>query len=151
MSLPRAQIKIRDNLDRALAKRWTDQCAVGTRIEFKAPQRNIAQNARMWAMLTDVSRQYAFDVLDADGCVVDRRKYKPAEWKVIFLAAFAEEQKLEIRHLPAIHRGGLIPVGRSSSDLSKQEMQAFIEWIYAWGAENGIVWSEPKKQQEAAA
>jgi hypothetical protein len=137
----RAEITLNNAGDRDLARRWIGQAKWGTRIEFKAPVRNLKQNARFWAMLNDVSRQHR----------VEGRRFLPDEWKVMFLTAYAEEMALEIKHLPAIHRAGLIPAGRSSSDLSEQEMNEVIAWMLAWGAESGIVWSEPKRRQEEAA
>ncbi len=56
----------------------------------------------------------------------------------MFMAAYAEERGIEIKHLPALNRAGMIPCGRSSSDLSVSEMSELMEWIAAWGAENGI-------------
>lgn len=139
--MSRAQITLKDGRDKALAKLWIDKAKLGTRIEFKGPRRTIPQNDRMWAMLTDVARQHR----------IHGHSYTADDWKVMFLVAFAEEERLEIRHLPAIHRRGLIPVGRSSSDLSAAQMTRFIEWIFAWGAENGTVWSDPKIKQEREA
>jgi hypothetical protein len=135
--MSRAQITINDKADRERARRWVSQARPGTRIEFKAPVRTLPQNDRMWAMLSDISRQHR----------ILERKYTPAEWKDMFLAAYAEAMGLEIKHLPAIHRAGLIPCGRSSSDLEVREMTEFIESIFAWGAEHGIAWSDPKIKQ----
>jgi hypothetical protein len=141
MSSGRAQLVLNGPDDRERARRWVNQAKPGTRVEFKGAQRTVEQNDRMWAMLTDVSRQH----------LIGGRKYTPDDFKVMFLTAYGEEVGLEIRHLPAIHRTGMIPAGRSSSDLSVKEMSELIEWIFMWGAENGIVWSDPKEKALLAA
>ena len=126
----RALIIIRDGADRALARRWIDQARPGTRVDFKGPQRTTEQNDRMWAMLTDVARQKT----------LGGRKWTTNEWKIIFLHAFGQET----RYLPPLDgEGGFIPYNQSSSDLSVKEMGELIELMFAWGAENDVVWSDP--------
>ena len=36
-----------------------------------------------------------------------------------------------------------IPIGQSSSDLSKEEMSDLIELMLSWGAQNGVVFHDP--------
>lgn len=131
----RAIIVIRDGTDRALARRWVDHAQPGSRISFKGPQRTIEQNDRLWAMLTDTARQ----------ATLGGRRWTTNEWKVIFLHALGQE----MRYLPPLDgKGGFIPYGHSSSDLSVSEMSALIDFIFAWGAENGILWSDPALKGE---
>jgi hypothetical protein len=86
----------------------------------------------MWAMLTDVSRQKEHM----------GRKYTPDQWKVIFLHAIGRE----VQFIPALDGQGFIPWGQSSSDLSVKEMTDLIEFMFAWGAENGVTFYEPKER-----
>jgi hypothetical protein len=65
----------------------------------------------------------------------------------MFMTAYAEERGLEIRHLPALNRAGMIPCGRSSSDLSVHEMSELMEWISAWCAENGITLHDQEEME----
>lgn len=50
----------------------------------------------------------------------------------------------------AFQKYDLVNDGRMSLNLrhGKDEMTSFIEFLFAWGAENGMVWSDPT--QEAA-
>lgn len=126
----RAQIVIRDGADRATARLWIERAKVGSRIDFKGPRRTIEQNDRMWAMLTDVARQKT----------LSDRKWSTSQWKCIFLHACGRE----LSYLPPLDgKGGFIPWGQSSSDLSVAEMSELIEFMFAWGAENGVTWSDP--------
>jgi hypothetical protein len=90
----------------------------------------------MWAMLTDVSRQkHHFNL-----------KLTPDDWKVIFTAAL----KRELRLVPNLTGDGVVQLGMSTSDMTTAEMTDLIEFMFAWGAENGVLWSDPKEQARAA-
>ncbi len=136
--MSRALITIRTADDRSRAIDWCQKSPPETRIEFKKPKRTIPQNDRMWAMLTDVARQKQHA----------GRRYKPDQWKVLFMHACGRE----VQFVPSLDNSTFIPWSQSSSDLSKEEMTDLIEFMFAWGAENGIVWSDPKiRQQEEQA
>lgn len=109
-----------------------------TRVEFKGPKRTLDQNSRMWAMLSDIAEQ-------KEHC---GRRYPPGDWKVIFLHALGRET----RFVPSLDETGFIPIGQSSSDLSKTEMTDLIELLFAWGAQNDVKFQEPIYQdpREAA-
>lgn len=127
--MTRALISIAGEDDRAKATRWVSQAPVGTRIEFKKPRRSVPQNDRMWAMLTDVATQIAWHGV----------KLTPDDWKIIFLDAL----KRELRVVPNLDGNGIVNLGRSSSDLSKEEMTDLIDLIHAFGAERGVVFHDP--------
>jgi hypothetical protein len=136
----RADLVLNSAEERATARRWVDGLPQGTRVTFKGPQRTLEQNDRMWAMLTDIARQKT----------LHGRRWKTDQWKVIFLEAVGRETEL----IPSLE-GRFIPYGQSSSDLSKKEMSDLIEYMFAWGAENDVRWTDPAiadpaRWQEAA-
>jgi hypothetical protein len=124
--------------ERAIA--WVRKAPTGTRLTFKAPQRTVEQNSRLWAMLSDVATQHR----------IAGHKYTTDQWKVMFLHAWAREVGRELQYLPNLNGAGLVPYGSSSSDLSVSEMTGLIEWIFMWGAENGTIWSDPTREEERA-
>jgi len=128
--MTRALLVIDSPVQRQKASNWVAMAPVGTRIEFKRPKRTLPQNDRMWAMLTDIASQ-------KEHC---GRRYAPDQWKVIFMAACGRE----VQFIPSLDGSTFIPWGQSSSDLSKEEMTALIEFMFAWAAENGVAWSEPE-------
>jgi hypothetical protein len=111
---------------------WIDQAPNGTRLEFKAPRRSLPQNDRMWAMLTDIAQQATHA----------GRKYAPDQWKVLFMHACGRE----VQFIPALDGAAYIPWGQSSSDLSKSEMTDLIEFMLAWGAQNGVTFHDDKAE-----
>ena len=114
---------------RQRAHRWIDGLPTGTCVEFSEPRRTDEQSKRMWAMLTDIARQkeHAGQKLD------------PSEWKAVFLHALGRE----LRFLPALDGQGFVPLGMSSRALTKAEFRDLIELLFAWGAQNGVQWSDP--------
>jgi len=129
----RATLILVNDAVRERAAHWARTADVGTRVDFKGPKRTLDQNARFWAMLTDVASQ-------VEHC---GRSYTPDAWKVLFLHAIGRE----VQFLPALDGTTFIPFGQSSSDLSKAEMSDLMEFIASWGAERGVVFHD---EQETA-
>jgi hypothetical protein len=128
--MTRAMVVINDETARKTAKHWAAIAPTGTRVEFKAPRRSLPQNDRMWAMLTDVATQLPWHGI----------KLSPDDWKLIFLDAL----KRELRMVPNLDGSGFVNLGRSSSDLSKEEMTDLIDLISAFGAEHNVVFHDPQ-------
>jgi hypothetical protein len=123
--MSRAVLILANETVRDRAIRWCQKAPAGTRVEYKAPKRSIPQNARMWAMLTDVAQQVPWHGL----------KLNADDWKLIFMDAL----KREVRMVPNLDGNGFVSLGRSSSDLSKEEMGDLMELIHAFGAQHGVV------------
>ena len=80
--MTQALITVRSSADRERAARLASQVPPGTRIAFKAAKRSLPQNDKLWAMLTDISRQ-----VDWYG-----QKLTPDDWKIIFTASLLSLQ-----------------------------------------------------------
>jgi hypothetical protein len=118
---------------RAEAHAVIDKAPSGTRIEVKAAKRSTDQNSLMWVLLTQLSL-----ALPWGGA-----KQTPDTWKLLFLDALRRELAAEPHMLPALNQsGGIVNVGTSSSDLSKDEMTMLIELILKFGAEHDVDFSE---------
>ena len=114
------------------------QAIMGLELDHKvrispADLRNLDQNAKMWAMLTDISKQ------------VNRygQYQQTQEWKHVLTAAL-KKQKV----VPGID-GGFVALGVSTSQMSKKEMMDVITLAYAFGNEHNVVWSEKSKEKES--
>lgn len=126
--MSRALVTITNSALRKRAEKWVGQAPFGTRVEFKRPKRTIPQNDKLWSMLSEVAVQLPWHGL----------KLTPQDWKFIFLDAL----KRELRVVPNIDGTGFVNLGRSSSDLSKEEMGDLITLIDAFGAEHGVVFHD---------
>lgn len=122
--MSRYSIALNSAADRARALRVITAAPAGSRVEVKAAKRSTDQNSRMWAMLTDIAQQ-----LPWHGVTL-----RPDDWKLIFLDAL----KRELRMVPNLDNTGFVNLGRSSSDLSKQEMSDLMELMTAFGARHGV-------------
>ena len=92
----------------------------------KPETRSLAQNSRLWAMLTDISRQ-----VDWYG-----NKLTPEEWKDVFSAAL-KKQKV----IPGLD-GGFVVCGQRTSRMTRAEMSELQELMAAFGAERGVVFHD---------
>ena len=126
--MSRAQITLSSRADRERAIHWIGRAPPGTRVVFRESKRTTEQNDRMWAMLTDVASQ-----LDWHG-----KKLPPDDWKLLFLDALSREERL----VPSLDGEGLVDLGRSSSNLGKQDFSNLIELIAAFGANHGVIFHD---------
>ena len=123
--MSRALLILSNPAVRQRAAAWVAKAPAMTRLEFKAPKRTLPQNARMWAMLSDVAAQVKWHGL----------RLSAEDWKLMFLDAL----KREVRMVPNLDGNGFVNLGRSSSDLSVAEMGDLMELIAAFGANHGVV------------
>ncbi len=100
----------------------------GYTVTVAEPRRNLDQNARMWAMLADVS-----DQVDWYG-----KRLSPEDWKHVFSSSL---RKLEV--VPNLDGTGFVALGLSTSSMSKREMSDLIELLFAFGAERNVRWTDP--------
>ena len=94
-------------------------------IEQREMTRTLDQNAKMWAVLTDIAKQVEWY----------GQMLKPEEWKHI-LSASLKKQKA----VPGID-GGFVVLGLSTSKMTVSEMRDLIELSHAFGAERGVDFS----------
>ena len=91
-----------------------------------APEtRSTAQNARLWAMLTEISAQ-----VDWYG-----RKLSPEEWKHVFSASLKKQDVV-----PGLD-GGFVVLGLSTSKMTKGEMGDLQTLMEAFGVQQGVRFS----------
>ncbi len=134
--MSRALIILDKPAERQRAARWCATAEKGTRVTFQQPKRTNDQNARMWAMLTEVARQVPWHGI----------KLPADDWKLVFLDAL----KREVRLVPNLDGTGFVNLGRSSSDLSKAEFSDLFLIIEAFGAEHGVTFEEPSSAEQTA-
>lgn len=94
--------------------------------EIRKRTRSIAQNSRLWSMLTDVSEQVVWY----------GKKLSPESWKHVFSSALKKQEVV-----PGLN-GDFVVLGQSTSRMTVSEMRDMQELISAFGAENGVKWSE---------
>lgn len=121
-------LKLSSPAIRAKARLWLDAAPEGAIVRFfPEPTRTLEQNSLLWSLLGNIATQK-----EHNGTY-----HTPETWKLLHMHALGHES----RFLNGLN-GEVFPAGFSSSKLSVKEMSDLITWIYSWGAENNIRWSE---------
>jgi|TARA_R110002126_G_scaffold5440_1_gene28661 hypothetical protein len=118
-----ATLILNSKLNRERARNWCSQAPEGAVVTFKQVKRTLGQNDKLWAMLTEVAQQ----------AELNGRKYKPDQWKVIFMNALGHEQDV----IQGIN-GDWVPTGFKTSKLEKEQMSDLIMSIEQYCAEKRI-------------
>ena len=123
-------LKLIDRRVRERAKIIIDSAPDGYVVTIKEPTRSLDQNARLWAMLADVSK-----------AMPSGRKHTPEDWKAIFMNAAG----WEVQFVDGLD-GRPFPSGFKSSRMSVKQMADLITFILAYGDSNGVAWSESEPE-----
>ena len=112
---------------RQLAAALIRKAPQGSVVKVSPPKRSLDQNAKLWAMLSDISRAKP-----------DGREHPPETWKTLFMHACGHAVRFETGL-----NGEPFPAGFHTSRLSKSQFIDLIDFIHAYGSERGVRWSEP--------
>lgn len=112
---------------RVIAHRLVDIAPPGSVLNIREATRTLDQNAKLWAMLSDISRAKP-----------EGRTLTPDVWKVLFMHALDHSTRFEM----ALDGRGMVPVGFRTSRLSKSQMSDLIEFIAEYGDRHGVRWSD---------
>ncbi len=99
----------------------------GYAVTVSPPTRNLEQNARLWAALTDISEQ-----VDWYG-----KKLTQDDWKNVFSSSL---RKLAV--VPNLDGNGFVALGKSTSAMTKREFSDLLELINAFASERGVQFSD---------
>jgi hypothetical protein len=110
---------------RQMAVRAVTRAPAGYVVEVKPKTRTLDQNAKLWALLTDLSEQVNWH----------GQKLTPDEWKIVMTASIRRQ-----RVLPGID-GGFVAIGESTSKMTVKEFSDLVELITAFGAQHEVRFS----------
>lgn len=108
-------------------------------IEVTEAKRSGAENRLLHAMLQHISRTQEWA----------GKKRDIETWKRLLTAAWCRARNEQVELLPALDGHGVDIVFRRTSMLTRSECADLIEFVFAWGAENDIVFPDPPKRIEA--
>lgn len=101
-------------------------------LELKPETRSNAQNAKLHAMLTDISRS-----IDWAG------QHRDVEtWKRLLVASWCRAEGEAVELLPALDGKGVDIVFRHTSKMSRAEVASLIEYVHAWAADAGVIFND---------
>ncbi len=125
-------IRLASSHQRQLAHKLIEAAPDGAVINIREGGRTLDQSAKMWAMLSDISRAKP-----------DGRVHTAEVWKALMMSACGHE----VQFLMGLD-GNPFPYGFKSSRLSKSQMADLITFIQAYGDEKGVRWSEPNPYEQ---
>lgn len=100
---------------------------IGHVVKISPPTRNNDQNARMWAMLSEVSRAKP-----------EGRHWVPEVWKAAFMHSLGHQ----CQFAEGLDGSGPFPVGFRTSRLTVSQMADLITVIAEYGDRHGVKWTD---------
>ena len=104
-------------------------------LTLKPAKRSNDANARLHAMLTDVSRQVVWA----------GQKWDTEAWKRLTVASWMRTRNQSAQIVPALDGHGFDVIYQRTSELSGSEVSDLMSFIEAWGVEQGVNFTEPRQ------
>jgi hypothetical protein len=117
------------------------------------PDKSRLQEKKYHAMIADI----------ASCCYFRGRKWRPASWKRLLVEAYVNVERDQARAsgapdpfpgavllIEGLDGNSIVALGEQTRTFSKEQSAAFVESLYAYGAENGVTWSTASKNHFAA-
>ena len=102
-------------------------------LEIKSIKRSNEQNEKYHAMIGDIAEQASH--LGS--------KWDAESWKRFLLWQFAKDTNTNQGQIvPSLDGTGIVQLGLQSRSFTKEQASEFVDWLHAWGAENGITFTE---------
>ena len=117
---------------REFAKYLIDRAPDGAVVNVREATRNLDQNARMWAMLSDISRAKP-----------EGRLWPAETWKAAFMHSLGHQ----IQFCEGLDGAGPFPMGFKTSRLTVRQMADLITVIAEYGDRHGVHWTDPQERR----
>lgn len=131
------------DLARSNAVKAVQSAPDGYMVQISEPTKKREQEEKYHAMIGDISKQCEFmgEKRDAD------------DWKRLLVDAFAKVMRdsgTPLHHdgrvIPSLDFQRVVQLGIQTSDFWVREASEFVEYLYAFGSERNVRWSEPKQR-----
>ena len=136
---------IRGDRDREFAKRAVDKAPLGRQVKIGKATRTSEQNALLHAAITDIAEQLIWPQPPRN----DGEIHDVEWWKRRCTLGWLKDNKEMAEIVTGLDDDGtfaiLLP---HTSDLSIPQCASLVEWVFAFGAENGVAFKEKPKGEE---
>lgn len=108
-------------------------------VTVQEPNRTLEQNAALHAAITDIAKQVKWhgEQMDIE------------DWKRLLTAAWARAEREPVKLVPALDGHGFDVLYRRTSRMSKREVSSLLDYLHAWGTEQGVKWSDVPYREAA--
>lgn len=121
---------------RLFAKSLIERAPQDAVVTISEAKRNLDQNAKLWALLSDVSRSKP-----------EGRKWTPETWKAAFMHVLGHQ----VQFCEGLDGSGPFPLGFRSSRLTVRQFADLITCVIEYGDRHGVEWTDPALTEERAA
>ena len=98
-------------------------------MEIKLVSKTREQEEKYHAMINDIAKQAKH--LGA--------KWSSEDWKRLLVDQYLREVgEVQTKIIPNLDGTGIVQLGFQTRKFTKEQASEFVEWLYAWSAENGI-------------
>ena len=108
-------------------------------VTIEEPLRNILQNNKLHSVITDISKQSTFQ----------GERLSSEDWKRLLIDGFCRVRQAEGnplsnpgRVVPSLDGSGIVQLGMQSRKFKKADASEFIEYLIAWGVDQGVKFSD---------
>ena len=98
----------------------------------RPPNRSKDQNALLHDALTDISKQVEWK----------GARFNVVTWKRLCMASWLREIGEAYDLIPALDGNGFDVIYEHTSDLNVSQMKSLLDWVSAFGAENGVTFGK---------
>jgi len=115
-------------LQRKTAAEYLRGAPDGWVMTLQPESRSTAENALLHVLIRHIAKRSEWA----------GKRHEGETWKRLLTAAWCRARGEPIELLPALDGNGVDIVFRRTSSLSRGECAELIEYVYAWGAQNGV-------------
>ncbi len=102
-------------------------------LTIEEPKKSREQEEKYHAMIGEIAKQAQH--LGA--------RWTNEEWKRLLVEQFCRDtDRKPGKVVPSLDGGAIVQLGVQTRKFSKEDGSEFIEWLHAWGSQNGITFKE---------
>jgi len=99
-------------------------------MEIKAADKSRDQEEKYHAMISEIAKQAQHM----------GSKWDAESWKRLLVDKFCKDTGLKTGVvMPNLSGDGIVQLGFQTRKFTKEQASEFVEWLYAWSAENGVL------------
>lgn len=128
-------LKNKDQARALMVKAWPqvlESLSIGIEmtVEFKEANKSREQEEKYHAMISEIATQAQHM----------GSKWDAESWKRLLVDQFCKDTGLKTGVvMPNLSGDGIVQLGFQTRKFTKEQASEFVEWLYAWSAENGVL------------
>mgnify|MGYP003338775886 FL=1 len=102
-------------------------------LEIKDALKSRDQEEKYHAMIGEIAKQ----------AIHMGAKWDAEDWKRLLVDQFCKDIGLKTGAIiPSLSGEGIVQLGFQTRNFTKEQASEFVEWLHAWGAENGVIFEQ---------